>query len=75
MTVYDLMKIDIRRLTILKKHGYVSKSLARDVKIYQAYLDQGGKNVANVKKLSADYNLSETRIYHIISKLSKKVKI
>ena len=72
MTIYNLIKDYRLPLIILKRNGYVSSSLARDLKIYEEYLSQGGKNVANVESIAKENNVSRSTAYEIIKKLSKK---
>ena len=72
MTIYNLIKDYRLPLIILKKNGYVSSSLARDLKIYEEYLSQGGKNVANVESIASNNGISVSHTYRIIKKLSKK---
>ena len=72
MTVYNLIKDYRLPLIILRRFGYVSSSLARDLKVYEAYLKDGGRNVANIEIIAAEHKISTRQVYRIINKLSKK---
>jgi len=72
MTVYNLIKDYRLPLIILRRFGYVSSSLARDLKVYEAYLKDGGRNVADIPSIAKRHNVSRSTAYEIINKLSKK---
>lgn len=72
MTIYNLIKDYKLPLSILRRYGYVSSTIARDLKMYEEYLKAGGRNKANLNDLADSYKINKRSVQRIIKKLSQR---